>query len=456
MNAVLLIDFGSTYTKVTAVDTDSAQLLGTAQSFTTIDSDISDGLNAALEILRKQIGDISFTRRLACSSAAGGLRMVTSGLVPSLTAEAARTASLGAGAKVVKTYAYQLTDEDMAEITEISPDIFLLTGGTDGGDTQTITHNAEILSGCTAQFPIIYAGNRSCAAKCMDILKDREVYRCDNVLPSLGTLHIDPVQDKIRQLFLRNIVGAKGLSKAQETISNILMPTPSAVLAAVKLLADGTATQSGLGELMAVDIGGATTDIYSIATGAPQNDNTILRGLPQPYSKRTVEGDIGMRYSAAGILEAAGAPQIAELSGLDDGTVVEMIGKISANPAYIPDTADYEKLDYALAVCAIRTAMFRHAGRVEQAFTPTGPVFVQTGKDLTHIGKILVTGGAVVHGAQGKALASVSLKANNDPYSLAPKNSSILIDSKYILSAMGLLSENFPDCALTMMKHTIN
>ena len=102
MKPVLLIDFGSTYTKVTAVDLDSEALLGTAASYTTIQTDINDGLTNAVKKLEEKTGKLDFVARYACSSAAGGLRMVTSGLVPELTAEAAKMASRGAGAKIIK------------------------------------------------------------------------------------------------------------------------------------------------------------------------------------------------------------------------------------------------------------------------------------------------------------------------------------------------------------------
>ena len=102
MDPVLLIDFGSTYTKLVAVDVDDARLLGTASAYTTIQTDISEGLANGLGDLEKKIGKQTFSNYFACSSAAGGLRMVTSGLVPELTSQAARLASLGAGAKVIK------------------------------------------------------------------------------------------------------------------------------------------------------------------------------------------------------------------------------------------------------------------------------------------------------------------------------------------------------------------
>ena len=121
MKPVLLIDFGSTYTKVTAVDVDGPRLLGTANAYTTVQTDVNDGLKNALELLERKTGRLDFAERYACSSAAGGLRMLASGLVPELTAEAAKTASLGAGAKVLKTYAFQLNEDDADEIRAIDP-----------------------------------------------------------------------------------------------------------------------------------------------------------------------------------------------------------------------------------------------------------------------------------------------------------------------------------------------
>ena len=120
MKPILLIDFGSTYTKLTAVDVEEERILGTAQSFTTIFTDINDGLTNALALLEKKTGRLDFAETYACSSAAGGLRMVTSGLVPELTSEAAKLASLGAGAKVAAVYSFELLEEDLEEVGENS------------------------------------------------------------------------------------------------------------------------------------------------------------------------------------------------------------------------------------------------------------------------------------------------------------------------------------------------
>ena len=155
MRPILLIDFGSTYTKVTAVDVDAPALLGTASSYTTVQTDVGEGLARAVAQLEEQTGKLDYAERYACSSAAGGLRMVTCGLVPELTAEAAKQASLGAGAKVVGVYSYQLTEDDLDEIAAARPDIVLLTGGTDGGNRDCILHNAEMLAGVPGDFPEI-------------------------------------------------------------------------------------------------------------------------------------------------------------------------------------------------------------------------------------------------------------------------------------------------------------
>ena len=208
MKPILLIDFGSTYTKVTAVDADHAQLLGSAAAYTTVQTDVNDGLANAVALLEKQTGKLDFAERYACSSAAGGLRMIASGLVPELTAEAAKCASLGAGAKVIRTYSFELTEDDAAEIVAEKPDIFLLVGGTDGGNKACILNNAHMLAEAGGDFPIVIAGNRNAARECERILAGREVYVCENVMPKFGMLNIEPTQQRIRDIFLSRIVRA--------------------------------------------------------------------------------------------------------------------------------------------------------------------------------------------------------------------------------------------------------
>ena len=453
MKPVLLIDFGSTYTKLTAVDVEGETLLGTAAAYTTIQTDINDGLTEGLKKLEAKIGKVDFAETYACSSAAGGLRMVTSGLVPELTGEAARLASLGAGAKVVGVYAFQLTEDDLEDIREAKPDIFLLVGGTDGGNTECILHNAKMLAQLKPEFPIVIAGNRTAARQCERILEGCEVYVCPNVMPKFGTLNAEPTQKQIREIFLTRIIQAKGLSKAAELLSDIMMPTPSAVLAAMKLLADGCEGETGIGELVAVDVGGATTDIYSIAEGMPDHMNTVYKGLPEPYAKRTVEGDIGMRYSIQGIVDAAGMDKICRLSGLTEDRVTELVEDLKVNTDKVPTGGDdLEKLDFALASGAVAEAVARHAGTISETYTMLGQTFVQEGKNLTKVKQIVVTGGSLIHTRQTEKIAAHALYDPTHPESLRPKEAGVWVDRTYILAAMGLLSLHYPQTALRIMK----
>lgn len=452
MRPVLLIDFGSTYTKVTAVDTEAEVLLGTAAAYTTVQTDINEGLSHALEKLEAQTGKLDFAARYACSSAAGGLRMIASGLVPELTSEAAKQASLGAGAKIVKVYSFELTEDDIKEIDRLRPDIFLLVGGTDGGNSDCIRHNAQMLAACKADFPVIIAGNRTAARACQRSLEGRQTFICENVMPKFGVLNIQPAQECIRALFLNRIIQAKGLSHASKLISGILMPTPSAMMRAMQLLAEGCEGEEGIGELMALDVGGATTDVYSIADGMPKEGGTVYKGLPEPYVKRTVEGDIGMRYSIGGIVEAASLKKVASLAGLTPERAQALIDDLAEHTEKVPDSEETERLDYALACCACETAARRHAGYMEETYNMTGKVFVQTGKDLRTVRQMVVTGGSLIHTKRTGEIASHAFYDPADPMSLRPIKARVLVDRRYILAAMGLLSEYEPQTALRIMK----
>ncbi|MDO5733808.1 MAG: methylaspartate mutase accessory protein GlmL [Eubacteriales bacterium] len=448
----LLADFGSTWTKLTLVDCEREEILATSAAYTTIREGIECGFAKAKAELEQQVPNLEQAKIKACSSAAGGLRMMVAGLVPELTTEAARLAALGAGAKVIRVFNHDLTDDDLAIIEAEKPEIFLLTGGTDGGNKDCIINNAEALSELKAKFPIVVAGNRSASRQVKKHLEGLDYYICANVMPRLGEVNIEEVQDKIREIFLAEIVQAKGLSQIQAMLSNILLPTPSAILKAMELLAKGTEEQRGIGELLAVDLGGATTDVYSLAEGLPRGMNTILKGIPEPFAKRTVEGDLGMRYSLQGILDAAGLKKVAELAGLSEERVSELSHELQEHTDSLPNTAELLALDEALAKSAIEIAVSRHAGELEEVYTPVGQVFAQSGKDLRNVTKVVVTGGAIVRVEKAAEIARHSFFNPAEPNSLRPREAEILIDRKYILSAMGVLAQSEPDIALSIMK----
>ncbi len=455
MAAALLIDFGSTYTKLRAIDLERRAILGAGQGPSTVATDITVGMKAALADLERRLGALpKFKYRLASSSAAGGLRMVTIGLVRELTAEAARQAALGAGARLVGTFAYRLTVADIGKITALAPDIVLLAGGTDGGNSEVVLHNALTLANSTLACPIVYAGNRAAADQAETLLSAKTLLITANVMPEFNVLDIEPARAAIRRVFIERIVHAKGIDRAQAMFDQVLMPTPAAVMEGARLLADGCANAGGLGELLVVDPGGATTDVHSVAGGEPATPGVIPRGLPEPRVKRSVEGDLGMRHNAATIVEVAGTETIARDSGLTPQRVITLTDRFARDVEHLPDTDDEQRLDQALARAAVRIAVQRHCGSVETVYTVNGPATVQQGKDLSRLATVIGTGGALVHGRDPHAVLRMALADPAEPLSLRPRSPRLLVDRDYLLYACGLLGAIEPEAALELaLKH---
>jgi uncharacterized protein (TIGR01319 family) len=449
--AALLIDFGSTYTKLRAVDVEERRLLGWGQGPSTVTSDVMIGVRASLADLERRLGGLpKFRYRLASSSAAGGLRMVTVGLVRELTAEAARRAALGAGAKLVGAFAYRLTPGDVDAVVALAPDILLLAGGTDGGNRDVLLHNARMLATSALACPIVLAGNRDTSDDARAALAGKEVLATENVMPELNVLNIEPARAAIRQVFIDRIVHAKGIDRAREEFDAVLMPTPAAVLEGARLIADGCEGAPGLGALMVVDPGGATTDVHSVASGAPSSPGVVVHGLPEPREKRTVEGDLGMRHNAANIVEVAGIDAIAADAGLEPARARAIVSEVARDVERLPRAPDEVALDQALVRAAVRQAVMRHCGTLRTAYAVTGPVAVQQGKDLSDVAAVIGTGGALVHGADPHAALAAALADPNDPHSLRPKHPRLLLDRHYLLYACGLLASVEPRAALDL------
>ncbi len=467
MNACMLIDFGSTFTKVTGVDLDNRCILGTAKSFTTIHEGILVGLNKAISLLEEKIGPRQWSKKLACSSAAGGLKMVAVGLVPELTSKAAKEAALSAGAKVMKVFSMEITEDDLDEISQIEPDIILITGGTDGGNKKIVLHNVAMIGRCSWKTPIIYAGNKSAKKEALKILESSgyEVLTTDNVMPTLSELNIEPARAAIQQLFLDKIILAKGIKDAEQVIDNVLMPTPLAVMKMAELLSVGIDKQKGLGDLLVVDIGGATTDIHSVCDGQPKSANVIQKGLDEAFVKRSVEGDLGARYSLLSAVETKGITYISKKLDLTTSETEEIIDSLTNNPSLVPEEVldnmkelsaeRLEAFDHLLAEIVVSESVTRHVGRLKEYYTPFGMTYEQFGKDLRDVKLIIGTGGPLIHSKNPIKILKCSLYKEKDPMVLRPKAKRFLLDSDYIMSAMGLLSESDPDIALDIMKNSL-
>lgn len=454
MKTYLLVDFGSTFTKLTAVDLEKEEIIATAKAITTVEKDILLGYQKALDRLFKKIGhEMTFDKITACSSAAGGLKMVAIGLVEELTTEAARRVCLGAGAKVELVLSHNINLHEVEEIKEKDIDIILLAGGANGGNKECVIHNAKQLAKSNIKAPIVFAGNKDATDEIEEILTNanKEFYICENVMPRLNVLNINSAKDTIKDIFVKNIIEAKGIKKVEKLVGEVVLPTPNAVLMAAELLSTGFGDEPGLGDLMLADVGGATTDIYSMGSGLPTQMNAILSGLEEPYAKRTVEGDLGMRYSSLGILQSFTASEISHWKNQNVDIEAEA-HKRHDDIEFISSTDEDYIADDIFAGKCIDVATSRHVGTLKGVYTPMGVMYYQVGKDLTQTNYFIGTGGVVISSKDPVAILKNGIKMASKPMELRPQQPEYLLDKTYILSAMGLLSMDHPEIALRIMK----
>ena len=461
MDLAVAVDFGSTFTKGAVFDIAQKRLLAVAYEPSTVGSDVRVGLRAVLADLHKVTQrPVADAPTYICSSAAGGLRMVVIGLVPSLSLEAAQRAALGAGAKIIGAFGHKLPASIVREIEAARPDLILLAGGIDGGDEETIQHNARALARSDVSAPIIVAGNYCVSSECCAVLSEsgKTALCAPNILPEIDRIEIEKVHAIIRDLFVRHITRAKGIEGVAEEVNLVdeIIPTPSAVLRACQLLSEGTAEQKGWGDIVVADIGGATTDIHSAATGAPTRPGAIPRGLPELFLKRTVEGDLGMRANAATILERAGTARILELANsLAAGTVTDQklhayADRIGTDPYYVPCDAAEAAMDAAIAHAAINIAMARHAGKLREVYTASGAAILQYGKDLSNVATVIGVGGVLARGQHARFALQGVLSEHGVDNVLCPTKPRFLVDGSYVLYAIGLIAQAHPSVAFKL------
>jgi len=466
----ILIDFGSTFTKVVAVDLSNARVVGRSQAPSTVLTDVREGLLQALASLHqrhalfdhspKDLSILDGKVVLAASSAAGGLRIVVVGNVPGLTVEAANQAALGAGAKVVGSTGFKLSASALQGIESGRPDMILLTGGTDGGDCATILHNAGMLASSRLAVPIVVAGNKAAAAEVCEILTrdGKEVRLTANVMPKAGTLAVEGAREEIRKLFMERITQAKGLDALRGLVP-VVLPTPMAVLEGVHLGADGTGNEKGWGDLLVVDVGGATTDVHSVGYGQPSGPQIVERGLPEPYAKRTVEGDLGIRFNAGTLLERVGLERFArEFCGgfphlhVSPAELARYIEQISQDTTRVPLEDWHGAVDAQLARVAVDFAVERHVGKKERIVAREGETWVYYGKDLSETRTVIGTGGVFLYNGHVPYILSSGGGGDRGYDVLRPKNPTLFIDVSYLLYAVGLLSRSHPEVALRIFK----
>lgn len=431
--AVVCVDVGSTFTKAALVDTAGGDLLGSAAHPTTLDTDVMDGVDAC----RAALGAGAEVPTLACSSAGGGLRLAVVGYEREVTAEAGYRVGLSAGARVEHVASGPMSSAEVAALRAARPDVVLLVGGTDGGNAEVLRHNAGALAAGRLRVPVVVAGNVDARDEVTDVLTAAGVTALPaaNVLPDIGRLDPQPAREAIREVFVRHVIGGKGLSSRADFPGLVRAATPDAVLAGVELLADGAGDVPGVGDVLVVDVGGATTDVYSVVT--PQGEDAVLRKevVEVMWRSRTVEGDLGMRWNAVGVVDAALAER---LLAVDESTQLRTAaGRRAADPSYVPDSDGERRTDARLGELAVTVALRRHG---------------RGGKDLREVRVVVGSGGVLRHGGvdvRRQVLSPVTADlAGGWPL---PERAKVVVDDSYVLAAAGLLRTEHPVAAARLL-----
>ncbi len=451
MTAAVLADFGSTFTKVALVELGSGRLLARTQSPTTVDSDVMIGYQTALEAAISDAPSAELGPRVAASSAAGGLRVAAIGLVEDLTAAAGRQAALNAGARVELVLYGRLGPDARRALDDVRPEVVLFCGGTDSGQEQIVLNNAEAISLDPLDAHFVVACNERIAERVGKIL-GRHGARVDvvaNVMPRIGSLEVEPARAAISEAFVHHVIQGKGLSQGTVFANSVVMPTPEAVLRATQLLAQD------IGDVVVVDIGGATTDVHSATQSADPTPG--IRGplLPVLPVLRSVQGDLGLRSNAPSVLETDGAWLLESVS-IDESTLVAAAGRRAASPDFVSTTPEEWGIDEALAVSCVFHAVRRHCGRLIIASRPNQPVRISTdGPDLRQAPLVIGTGGILVRSPSGEAILRDGLERCDDRC-LTPRSPRFAIDSSYVLAAAGLLGDVDSGAALRLMRDTLS
>jgi uncharacterized protein (TIGR01319 family) len=443
------VDVGSTFTKAAAID-ELGRAIARAESPTTSGSDVLVGLDGAVTALG--VGPVRDEDLLVCSSAGGGLRLAVVGQERVVSVEAGRRVALSAGARVVGVWAGRLSPGVVRARHAADPgalataDVILLVGGTDGGDHEVLLHNARILGGSRLRAPVVLAGNRDAAAEAESLLRrgGRVVLRADNVIPRIGELAPESARAAIRSVFIEHVIGGKGLSKRRRFGRLVRAATPDAVLSGVEIVASRRA-QISSGDVLVVDIGGATTDVYSVLDGTRDAEAPVPRAVGQAPAGRTVEGDLGMRWSAPDLIVAAQAERLVAPSGdrraplskadatpttsSDPEGLVQAATRRHSDIGFLPETPRDVEDELALARLAATVAVRRHArpGHGD--------------RDLRGVGLVIGSGGVLRHADPRSACRVLTdVLADRAGGWALPVHPAVTVDADYLLAPIGLLA----------------
>jgi uncharacterized protein (TIGR01319 family) len=469
IRSILATDCGSTTTKAVLIERgpDGYRLVTRGEAPTTVEApfeDVTRGvLNAVKEveelrgrklldgdrILSPQQGDDGVDLYLSTSSAGGGLQMMVSGLVLQMTGESAQRAALGAGAIVMDVIA--LNDgrrpyEKVRRMRQLRPDMILLSGGTDGGDVRRVTEMAELIAaadprarlGAGYELPVIYAGNRDAAPQvtaCLGACTALSVV--PNLRPTLERENLRPARDAIHDLFMEHVMAhAPGYKKLMTWSPVPIMPTPGAV----GLIIEKVAKRDRMA-VVGVDIGGATTDIFSVfqVPDAPDAETTVFN--------RTVSANLGMSYSVSNVMAEAGIPNILRWVpfAVDEVELRNRIKNKMIRPTTIPQTLEDLVIEQALCREALRLSFDQHKAlavglKGKQTSRDISDTFDQTGSgaslvNLVNLGLLVGSGGVLSH-APRRAQSMLMMIDGFLPEGITE----LAVDSIFMTPQLGVLS----------------
>ncbi len=390
---------------------------------------------------------------MSTSSAGGGLQMMVAGVVESMTGESAQRCALGAGAIVMDVLASndgRLPHEKIERIRSLRPDMILLSGGTDGGTVTHVLELAEYIAaaeprprlGMTYSLPLIYAGNKVARGQVKDILGEKTaLVVTDNIRPTLERENLAPARDKIHDLFLEHVMAqAPGYKKLIAWAGAPIVPTP----AAVGFIMEALAKRDKI-NLVGVDIGGATTDVFSVFNGV---------------FNRTVSANLGMSYSISNVLAEAGLPSIMRWVpfDVDEQTLRNRIKNKMIRPTTIPQTLDELQIEQAIAREALRLALIHHKSLatslkgVQQERT-ISDVFEQTASgasliDMLKLDLVVGSGGILSH-APRRVQSMLMMVDAYEPLGFT----TLSVDSIFMMPHLGVLSTVNEQAATDVFVH---
>lgn len=473
INTILATDCGSTTTKAILIERTDGEfrLIARGEAPTTVEApfeDVTMGvLNAVAEvgelankkfiddndrIITPANGDVGTDIYISTSSAGGGLQMMVAGVVRSMTAESAERAALGAGAIVMDVIASndkRRPHQQIERIRHLRPDMILLSGGIDGGTTSHVVEIAELISaadprprlGSGYNLPVIFAGNTDAREAIKDTLEKKvDLGIVDNLRPVLERENLIPAREKIHDLFMEHVMAqAPGYSKLMDWTDAPIMPTPGAVGAIIKTIADMENM-----EAVGVDIGGATTDVFSVFR--PDEKEGVFN--------RTVSANLGMSYSISNVFAEATLPNIMRWVPfeMDERDLRNRVKNKMIRPTTIPQSMEELVFEQAVAKEALRLAFIQHKNfatvlKGVQKQRTIADAFEQDSSGATIVNlmtldMLIGSGGVLSHAPRRQQSALMMIDA------FEPEGvTRLAVDSIFMMPQLGVLSTLHPKAA---------